>query len=659
MSRRRLALLAAAAGCALLAPVAGEAGWGKPAPLPDWVLQAAAVPTPESAASAPALTLLQDDLITVDPRGQSVLRHREVIRILKPQGRSYATLYAPSTSDSKLAGFHAWSIGADHRQYTVRDEEVGDYGIEDGGMLYVDDRYKEVTPPAADPGGVVAYEYTRQIPSYFSEASWDFQGELPALRSSFEVDLPPGWKHEAVWCRHAPEAAQQVAPNHFRWQLDSVERIDRRDQPLAPSPHALAGRMVVHYAATDLPQGDALWARVGNFYQVLASPSTESHQDITAAARQLASPNAELTTRLESVAAFMQQQIRYVGIEIGIGGWRPHAAEDIYKNRYGDCKDKATLLISMLDALGVRATWVLVDTHRGFVDPAAPSIAGNHAIAAIEVPKNYAEPSMQAIVTAKNGRRYLIFDPTNEYVPLGSLPEYLQGGYGTLVLGPESQVIQLPIIPPTHNVFERKAHFTLAADGSLEGKVIESSLGASSGEERKYLVMASEKQQRERLEQRLHRDLASFSVGDPAAENIRKLNQPLTMTYALTAPQYAKTAGSLLLVRPRVLGSVAEPFESKPRHYPVSFETEGTWKEETEITLPGGYTVDELPQPVALETAFANYHSEVKEKSGALQYTREYVVKAISLPASEYPSLRTFEQTVLADEQQSAVLKRQ
>ena len=111
----------------------------------------------------------------------------------------------------------------------------------------------------------------------------------------------------------------------------------------------------------------------------------------------------------------MQREIRYVGIEVGIGGLQPIRRPMSFKYRYGDCKDKATLLISMLNAVGVRATWVLVDTHRGFVDPALPSRDGNHMIAAIEIPTGYTDPELRAVVTARTGRRYLIFDPTDTY----------------------------------------------------------------------------------------------------------------------------------------------------------------------------------------------------------------------------------------------------
>ena len=173
----------------------------------------------------------------------------------------------------------------------------------------------------------------------------------------------------------------------------------------------------------------------------------------------------------------MQREIRYVGIEIGIGGLQPHPAADVFKYRYGDCKDKATLLIAMLNAVGVRATWVLVDTHRGFIDPALPSIQGNHAIAAIEMPAGYSDPDLRAVVTARSGKRYLIFDPTDTYTPIGLLGFHLQGSYGILVAGNDSQVIQLPMLAPDADTLDRTASFALNADGALKGTVTETRSG--------------------------------------------------------------------------------------------------------------------------------------------------------------------------------------
>src|SRR5690349_12678225 len=87
------------------------------------------------------------------------------------------------------------------------------------------------------------------------------------------------------------------------------------------------------------------------------------------------------------LASFVQREIRYVAVEVGIGGYEPHHAQATFKNRYGDCKDKVTLLSTMLSDIGVESYYVLINTSRGVVMPEFPSPRFfNHAIVAIRIP---------------------------------------------------------------------------------------------------------------------------------------------------------------------------------------------------------------------------------------------------------------------------------
>jgi transglutaminase-like putative cysteine protease len=627
-------------------------------PFPDWVQQAAASQA-TNPAGAKAVVLFEDELLTVQPDGQMRLRRREVIKVLRPQGREYTTLVAWSGMGRKLLSFHAWSIGPDGHQYTVKDDQIREEGGEEGGMLYVDDRAKVATPPGADPGGVVAYESESQLPGYMTESTWDFQTSIPVRRAVFEVDLPAGWKQRALWHRHDPVQPQEIAPNHWRWELADLPAVDLEDVPLAPAEVAIAGRMVVHYAANDIAQGDQLWTSIGNWYEGLGAPQTLATNEISAKALELASKEGDFTARVEKIAEFMQREIRYVGIEIGIGGYQPHAAAAVFHNRYGDCKDKATLLIAMLNSIGVHATYVLVDTRRGFVDADVPSIDGNHAIAAIEVPAGYNDARLKTIVKTRNGQRFLIFDPTNQYVPLGLLPTYLQGSYGTLVNGANSQVIELPVVSPDADVTERIAKFELNADGTLEGSVTEERVGASSGGERHYFASNADKERREYVERRLRQDFSAFQLTTESAENVQNLEEKFVLKYQISAPAYAKTAGNLLLVRPRVLGSDAEALSDRPRKYPIDLEAEGTWRDSFDVTVPAGFTVDELPDPTKVDVGFATYRSEVKADRNVLRYSRELVVKELALKPDQYDALQKLESAITTDENRSAVLKKQ
>lgn len=628
--------------------------------LPDWVMQAAAAQPQLSPDSNPkAVVLLDDTLLTVGPDGQVTQRSREVVKILRPQGRDYAHPVAWFNKDHKLLSFHIWSIGPDGHHYELNKNQIYESGSDDWGILYNDIRYKSANVPGADPGGIVAYEAVTRLPMYSGDQPWEFQNSIPTIKSVFEIDLPPGWNQRALWRKYASVPPVEVAPNHFRWELTNIPGIDLESVRMAPAEGALAGRMEVYFSAAPLPpRTQQLWARIGQWYTQLAAPESEGPADIATESRTLTNANADFMERIQKVATFMQQQIRYVGIEIGIGGLIPHPAEAVYRNRYGDCKDKVTLLIAMLDAVGVRATWVMVDTDRGVVDPSVPSMMGDHMIAAIEIPAGYENPALQAVVTSKTGKRYLIFDPTNAYVPIGLLPTYLQGGTGLLMAGADSEAIALPVLKPDADTVNRTASFVLGADGSLTGNVTVKRLGASSDDLRRWFTMNSDTEKQQSLENSLRRDFSSFQVTNEQIENTRNLDQQLVLSYGVTASSYAKNAGSLLLIRPRVLGSDVLHLNDGPRKYPVEFESAGDWSDRFDLKIPEGYTVEDLPDPVDLDMGFASYHSDVKAEGNVLRYSREYKVKTLDLSADQYPELRKFEGEIYTDENRDAVLKK-
>jgi hypothetical protein len=626
--------------------------------IPDWVVQSAQNTAPFYPANTRAVVLLDDRLVTVGADGRGTERLRRVLKILRPQGREYAKIVARYSKDEKLDSFHAWSIAPDGRQYTVKDQDVHDQTLGEWGILYDDLRGKVVTPPGADPGGVIAYEVQRHVASYGTqEQAWDFQQDLPVARSILEIDMPPNWNYYAAWLHHEPVPPTEVGPKRLRWELHDIAAIDLTDVPMAPSPYALAASMVVHYSSQTLPSGDQRWTEIGNWYEGLASGRTEAPLEIAAKSRELAT-SPEFKGKIQGVAGFMQREIRYVGIEIGVGGLQPHPAADVFRYRYGDCKDKVTLLIAMLNAVGVRATWVLVDTDRGFVDPALPSVRGNHAIAAIEMPAGYSDPDLRAVVTARTGKQYLIFDPTDTYTPIGLLRSNLQGSYGILVAGDNSQVIQLPTLSPDANVVDRTASFVLSADGALKGTVTEARSGEAAAHYRRLYNEEGEKEQSEDMARRLQTDFSSFTVESNTAQNAGEMSKSVVLKFSFRANAYAQPSGDLLLVRPRVLGHDARPFHGDQRIYPIDFGHTGTWRDSFDITLPPGYVVDDMPEAVNLDVGFARYKSELKANGDILHYSREYVVRELDVPSDKSADVRKLMGAINADESSTAVLKK-
>lgn len=654
MTHRRGFIFLASAFVLVLAQSAAA---GTPQP-PDWVLAAAHAALPDYPKTTRAVALDDEETVTVRPDGKSTILKRRVIRILRPEGRGFADVVVPTDRDRKLHSLHIWSIAADGHPYTLSDKEIVEVGNESYGILYQDDHLKVARAPAADPGAVVAYEYEQTDRPYVQEHTWFFQDSIPTLHSVFELVLPPDWHYSVAARKDAGVATSQPAPGHYRWQIDHVPGIDLEDVPMAPEFESMAGRLVVRYSRDPQPTGDARWTAIGDWYTTLASPSAQATPDISAKAKELVAGQTDFTEKIQSIADYMQRNIRYVGIEIGIGGLQPHSADDVFRNRYGDCKDKATLLRAMLESVGIHSTWVLVDTRRGFVDPSIPSIDGNHAIAAIEVPAGYANPLLKSVVTAKSGKRYLIFDPTNEWIPVGQIPPYLQGGYGILSEGGQSQLIALPVMEPDSDRIDHTIHAQLAADASLEASVVEQRFGYAAERPRVMFTGGSLQQQRDYLEKRLRLDLTSVSIEKLAAQHSTELSRPLELDYSFRVANYARSAGDLLLVRPRILGSDAWSLPRETRAWPIDLSAVQSRTDHIDLTLPPGYVVDELPDAVSLDTDFASYHSAVTADATTLHYTREYTVKQLDLPASRYDDLRKFSERVAYDEATSAVLKK-
>ena len=628
--------------------------------VPDWVKTAAAQPLPKFPGTPKAVVLLDETTYTVGSDGRAVEHVRHVVKILRPQGRDYGYPYVSFDKDSKILSMHVWSIDAAGHEYAVKDNEMLEVSPPgEGGQLYEDEKARVANPPGRDPGGIVAYEYERRDRPYLAETNWEFQDELPRMSQRFTLVLPAGYSYTTTWAHHGKVSGADLENHSYRWEMNDQPAIDLDRVPLSPGEGSLAARMTVHYTGPGLGQPqDGTWQGIGQWYAGLSRDRVVATPEIAAKAAELTAGKADFYDKTEAIAEFVQKKIRYFVIEMGVGGYQPHFAADIYRGRYGDCKDKATLLAAMLSSVGVHSALLMVDTERGVIDPEAPSIMGNHMIGAIEIPKGYESPKLHSVVTAKTGKRYLIFDPTWERTPFGQLENNLQGSYGVLLEDANSQVIQLPVMDPKLNTIRRTATFQLATDGTLKGKVTDKRFG-DLAEQRRYVFAHDDaKKQQEYMDHVLAHDLTSASMSGLKVLNVEALNQDLTTSFELEASHFATSTGPLLMVRPRVLGTYSMDVDHKARKVPIDLEETMQGTDEYDIELPEGYVVDELPDPVKVDMGFASYQSSTEVHGRVLHYSRTYTLNQVTLPADKYDEVQKLSSLIAADEDSRAVLKR-
>lgn len=627
--------------------------------VPDWMRAAASQSTTSVSQDAAAVVLLDDTVLTVAPDGKAVEHHRHVVRILRVKGRDEGIARVAFDKDSKILSMTVWSIAPDGHEYAMKEKEMPEIGIPNSGSLYDDRRIRVAEPPGLDKGSVVGWEYEQRLEPYRHEDTWFFQDDIPKLAQSFVLNLPAGYRYTAVWAHHAADQAIDLENNRTRWNLPATAGIDLDQVPLAPSLGGLAGRMTVHFGPAGeggAPLGS--WQNVAALYDGIARNRMVSSPDIAAKAQELTAGKTDFFDKTEAIAEYVQKNIRYFVIEKGIGGIQPHPAAEIFRNGYGDCKDKSTLLSAMLGSVGIRSQLVLVDTNRGFVDPQAPSALGNHAIAAVEIPAGYESSKLHSVVTTKAGKRYLIVDPTWDKTAFGQIEHGLQGGYALLVEPNGGEVIEIPVLNPELNTIRRTGTLQLAEDGTLKGSVVEKRFGDESDNTRYLYAYGDAKQQSNYLDKRLGSDLKSFTVSDVKVDNLTALNKDVVQSFNLSADNYSSKMGGLLMVRPRVWGEDGMSLDTKERALPINLDETLSDRDEFSIQLPAGYAVDELPEPVKLDVGFASYESSTTMQGDTLHYTRSYTVRQVSVPADKYGDLQKLAQTIEGDEQNRAVLKK-
>jgi hypothetical protein len=644
----------------LLAATPAFAGWFgmDKQDLPQWGLEAAKTPTPAYVKDAASVVLFDEYLETVDAQGRAVEREREAIRILKPQGRSTFCEVSHDV-DEKINYFREWTIAADQKQFQAQETDFADVGDNNIPTMLSTSKTRVVHPPAADVGATIVCESEELLAPYLQETDWRIQGSVPVVFQALEVDLPAGRAHSEAWHKFTPVKPVEVAPNHWRWEIKDMPALDLREVKSHPAWAALAARMSVQWGDAAVDGKDNQWRAIGQWTTKLEEHRPDPSPEITAQTQSLIAGAPDFYTKLSRITEYIQKNVRYFIVERGIGGYRANHAADIFRNRYGDCKDKTTLLISMLQAAGIQAFYLQVDSHRGVVDPEDPSIYGNHMITAIELPAGVQDPRLMAVAKTSNGKRYLIFDPTDERTPVGNLPPEEQGGYGILAAGLGSQIIAFPVLDPDANGSELKGVFTLSADGVLTGSIDTVHVGPVGADLRSLLKYKDEKERREWFEKSIAATLPgitldAFSFTQPSA-----LDKPLEFHFKVTARRYAHQAGSLLLVRPRVVGSYTRLFDDKPRIYPIDLGATGHWRDSFDIAIPAGYVVDETPDPVNIDLDFASYHSTTTAKGNLLHYERQYVVRQVEIPPAKAADFRRLQSAILSDEKDLAVFKKQ
>jgi hypothetical protein len=495
--------------------------------------------------------------------------------------------------------------------------------------MYYDARAKVLSFPALAEGDVLEVQYriddTAQenlLSDYWGDVE-HLQTVAPKLRYQFLVDMP---KHRPLYWNKTelpPGVKVETAPlpenrTLYRYTMAKVPKVI--PEPMMPGWSEVATTLHVSTYKT--------WDDVGRYYWGLVrdqlTPNDELRKTVEKALQGV--DKKDDLAIIRALYSFVVTNTRYVALEFGIHGYKPYRVDRVLARRFGDCKDKASLMNAMLKVAGVDSRLVLLRMRSlGTLGAEPASLAAfNHAI--VYVPKYQ-----------------LFLDGTAEFHGAKELPSADRVA-NVLVVEPDgkSAFQTTPEANAEENLTTLSLDVTLKPDGSAVAKGESLVTGQNAPEYRRaYQTVAT---RRATFEQGWAQTFPGLTVSQVSLNDTTRLDQDVKLTYQLNIPRFSEALPGGLRFHPfgsgRAYTQTYAPLSE--RKFDLVMQTPWVNTFSFRYQLPTGYSVQELPAEVKEESPFGTLTMTHKVEGGKLLCDGKLVLKVARVKAAEYGAFRDF-----------------
>jgi transglutaminase-like putative cysteine protease len=493
--------------------------------------------------------------------------------------------------------------------------------------MYYDTRALVVVFPDLEPGDVVEIRYRIDDVAprnLFHDYYGDFRllgSTVPIARLDYVLITPSSRRFhfntpEMRGLEHDTREENGRRFDHFH--VENVPALNM--EPSSPGMTEL-----VPYLHVSTYQG---WEDVGRWYWGLIRDQLRADPSLQQRVRELVAGAPDTRTKVARIYDWAIRNTRYVALEFGIHGFLPYRVPDIVSRGFGDCKDTASLIYTMLREAGIDARIVLIRTRQngGIAEAPASLAVFDHAIAYV--------PELD-----------LYLDGTAEFSGIEDLPQMDQGVM-VLRVGPDDvEFTRTPVLAADRNQRTRRVSMALTEDGSGTIEVTEQVRGVDAPGYRSRFQ--AEGLRRERLERQTRTLFPGLELTNSAFTNLDDFSAPVEVRYSARVPQLALRDGRALRLAPSVLGDLSGTLASaSARRLPLELGGRSTYVEERRVQLPQGWTVSELPDGGTAESPFGRVSLAVERDGRDVRARTELQLNADRVAPNDYPAFRQWVEQV-------------
>lgn len=590
---------------------------------------------------AGALILLDDTRVILTDQGSTTQRHL-LVKLFKKRGiekwGDIKQRYDKSHQNVKIDV--ARTFKPDSSIVEPPPDAISDVSAPEvqWASAYSNAMMKVVSFAGLEPGSVIDYRWEvrseKKGGSLFSKLfGWlkgkqerefwtgtSFQSTDPILRKRFTLDAPADFKFKPAVLNGdiTPQKREEGKRVVYTWEVEDKGQII--EEPDMPPLAQIVPRLLLTTFGS--------WEDVGRWFAKKFYPQVKPTSQIRREAESLISGGTTEEEKIRDIFLFVVKEIRTVYLPLDQAGYKPNPAQKVLENRYGDYRDKAVLLVSLLKGVGIEAYPAFVNHSRVEIREDLPS-PGQFNDLIVAVPQ-------------VNGG-YLWLDPAAETSAWGYLPPEEQGTKALVVKPDGGEIVNIPLLPPGENRSLASMKLDLGPDGGLSGMVISQCTGFPDQMARRMLKDKTPQELEKFFQEAANRISQGTELVSDSLTDLKNLKTPVKVRLTFKSPEYAILEGEMMLFEvPSNPLSFFGVFPTLPfRKYDMIIPSPVTIEEKTTIKIPLGYRVAHLPEELKIDKLVGEFTLNCQQKGRQVVYTRKLTLKTKKVERGRYRGLKS------------------
>ncbi|MCM8816953.1 MAG: DUF3857 domain-containing protein [Candidatus Omnitrophica bacterium] len=588
-----------------------------------------------------AVYLLDNADVFVQPSGISTTTIHQKILVTGEKGKRHGTLQISYNDDRQtIEIIEAKTITPEGNILHVRKSDIRTVTpaeLSHFSVLYPGIKVCTVTFPAVGPGSIIEYIYKIETKKpIMPGAFWDgffFQDTEPFMYSKYRITVPENMRLYffpfSVELKEKTKKGKFITYEYLKTNMPAII-----PEEMMPPISELVPRVLV----TTIKD----WDEIGRWFYNLSKDTTIPDSNIKATTSRIVQGAKTDEEKIKAIYHFICKNIRYIGLELGIHGFKPHDAKDVLKSGYGDCKDKAALMVAMLKCVGIKSYIALINTERQIEENIPFPGQFNHAIVAVQRENDF-----------------LILDPTSQVIPYPELPPSDQNKPVLIPTEDKTIMVKSYCAKPEEN--QKKRHIVASFDssGNLEANVSVYINGIYAASLRNTFRYLSEEERKRELSRSLNRIIPNTTLKQFIIENIDSLDQPINQRYTFGSKKYATILQKKMLFNPALLEKIegTELTSLEKRNFPIRLPFKRSNIDLIVFHLPENYVVDAHPESVKIETKFGKYSTSFIVDDNKLIYERTLFFDILEISPEDYQEFKKFYEQIAHNDSLPVILK--